>query len=73
MQTVRRKENISSGPLTDMILQGESGKADKDGDGLISLRELTLWLHTQNNSENKLIIINPSTKNKLLDYPLSNK
>lgn len=72
-ETVRRKENISSGPLTDMILQGESGKADKDGDGLISLRELTLWLHTQNNSENKLIIINPSTKNKLLDYPLSNK
>ena len=72
-ETTLRPENASSGQLVKMLLQGETGKADLDGDKIVSLRELTAWLRKHNVPNQNLIIINPSDQSKLLDYPLSNK
>ena len=72
-ETVKRADSGFSGPLVNMLRQGGAGKADADGDRIISLRELTSWLRSRKESGMEFVIIDPAGNPKLLDYPLSNR
>lgn len=72
-ESAKRGDEYSSGLLARLLPEGLDGKADSDGDQLVTLKELTAWLQSHTAAQPDLLILPQFEKSQLREYPLSNK
>lgn len=72
-ESAKRGDDRSSGVLARLLPEGLDGKADSDGDRLVTLKELAVWLKSGSVDYGDLMVWMPAESSKLPEFPLSNR
>ena len=72
-ESAKRGDDRSSGVLARLLPEGLDGKADSDGDRLVTLKELAAWLKSGSADHGDLMVWMPAESSKLPEFPLSNR